>query len=145
MVYTISMADIVSCQHCAAKNRLTPSPEGQVPVCGRCATVLPWVVTATDASFQQELHSAIPVLVDFWAPWCGPCRLIAPVLEDLSRELAGQLKVVKLNVDENPVTSEVYRVQSIPLLILLRNSELVDSIVGAMPKAALLERLRPHM
>ncbi len=139
------MANIVSCKACKAKNRLKVSPQGQVPVCGRCSAALPWLVNATDSSFKQELRSAVPVLVDFWAAWCGPCRMIAPVLEGISSDLAGQLKIIKLNVDENPLTSGEYRVQSIPLLILFKNGDEVDTFVGALPKATMMQRLKPHL
>ena len=138
-------ADIVACPNCGAKNRLKTPPPGQLPVCGKCAHTLPWLVSATDASFASELDAAVPVLVDFWAPWCGPCRIIAPVLEEVSRDLAGQLKVVKLNVGENPATSSRYRAQSIPMLMVFKNGAAVDTFVGATPKGPLLQKLRPHL
>jgi thioredoxin 2 len=139
------MNDITVCTNCGAKNRLKAPPKGQLPVCGKCGQNLPWLVKADDASFATETDAAVPVLVDFWAEWCGPCRMIAPVLEDLSKELAGKLKIVKLNVDENPRTSEKFRVQSIPMLIVFKNGQAVDTFVGAMLKGAMLERLRPHL
>ena len=137
--------DIAKCQSCGAKNRLKIPPAGQVPVCGKCEANLPWLVNATDGSFQTEVSASVPTLVDFWAEWCGPCRMIAPVLEDLSKELAGKLKIVKLNVDENPVTSGQYKVQSIPMLLVFKEEQVVDTLVGAMPKGAMLERLKPHL
>jgi thioredoxin 2 len=139
------MNDITVCTNCGTKNRLKAPPTGQLPVCGKCGQNLPWLVKADDVSFTTETDAAVPVLVDFWAEWCGPCRMIAPVLEDLSRELAGKLKIVKLNVDENPQTSEKFRVQSIPMLIVFKNGQAVDTFVGAMNKGAMLERLRPHL
>ena len=136
---------IVACPACGAKNRLTSPPAGTLPSCGRCGTSLPWLVKGADATFEREVQSPVLVLVDMWAPWCGPCRMVAPVLEELSRELAGRLKVVKLNVDDNPVTASRYRVQSIPTLLLFRGGELVDQVVGAMPKGPLRQRLDPHL
>ena len=135
--------DIAVCSSCNAKNRLKIPPNGQLPVCGKCGAELPWLVKADDMTFSSEVDASIPVLVDFWAQWCGPCRVIAPVLEELSRELAGKLKIVKLNVDENPKTSQQYRVQSIPMLIVFKNAQVVDTFVGAMPKGAMLQRLTP--
>lgn len=137
--------DIAKCQNCGAKNRLKTPPAGQVPVCGNCGDALPWLVKASDTSFQTEVAASVPVLVDFWAQWCGPCRMITPVLEDLSRDLAGKLKIVKVNVDENPVISGQYKVQSIPMLLVLKGGQVVDTFVGAMPKGAMLERLKPHL
>ena len=139
------MSDIVICSNCGAKNRLKTPPKGQLPVCGKCGKELPWLVMGADATFAQELEAGVPVLVDFWAAWCGPCRIIAPVLEDLARELAGKLKVVKLNVDENPVVAGRFRVQSIPTLILFKDGKPVDTLIGAMPKGAMLQRLQPHL
>lgn len=99
-------------------------------------------VTVTDASFQADvLNSDLPVLVDLWAPWCGPCRIIAPVLEKLAGEYAGRLKIAKVNVDENPRTSGMFQVQGIPTLLLFRNGQLVDRIVGAAPEPMLRQKI----
>jgi len=136
---------IVACPACGAKNRLKVPPPGTRPTCGRCGEALPWLVPGTDASFQREVDAPGTVLVDMWAPWCGPCRMVAPLLEELSRELAGRLKVVKLNVDENPVTAGRYRVQSIPTLLVFQGGQLVDQVVGAMPKGPLRQRLEPYL
>jgi len=95
-------------------------------------------VKATDTSFEQEvLKSDTPVLVDFWAEWCGPCRMIGPSLEDIAKEMDGKLKVVKVNIDENPTTPSRYNVRSIPTLLLFKNGQVADQIVGAVPKAKL--------
>lgn len=136
---------VVPCANCGAKNRLKTPPEGQVPACGKCGSALPWLVDTGDETFAADLNTPLLVLADFWAPWCGPCRMVAPVLEDLSRELAGKLKVVKLNVDDNPRTAGRYGVQGIPLLVLLKDGLEVDRVVGAVPKGALMARLRPHL
>jgi thioredoxin 1 len=92
----------------------------------------------TDASFEADVvKSDIPVLVDFWAEWCGPCRMIAPVLEDLAKEYAGKIKIVKVNVDENSVSAATYGVRGIPTLLLFKNGQVVDTKVGALPKGQL--------
>jgi len=103
-------------------------------------------IEVTDDTFDQEvLQAAGPVLADFWAEWCGPCRMIAPVLEELSRELAGQLTVAKLNVDENPHITARYNVMSIPTLLLFKDGELKERLIGYMPKAKLEEKIRPYL
>ena len=95
-------------------------------------------VAVTDQSFDREvLHSSVPVLVDFWAPWCGPCQMVAPTLERLAEKYTGQVKIVKLNVDENPQTAQHYRAMSIPLLLLFKNGKVVDRLVGAHPQPAI--------
>ncbi len=100
-------------------------------------------VVVTDATFAREvLASPLPVLVDLWAPWCGPCRIIGPVVERLAREYAGQLKVAKLNVDENPQTAAQFHVQGIPTLLIFRGGQVVDRIVGAVPEPALRARIQ---
>src|SRR5580698_3311929 len=117
---------LIPCTNCGAKNRVPRSKldQGLKPVCGRCGTPLPAVsepLRVTDATFAAEVEgSALPVLVDAWAPWCGPCAAIAPVLEDLAVEMAGRLRIAKLNVDENPVTASRFQIRSIPSLLLFR-------------------------
>ena len=97
----------------------------------------------SDSSFQDEvLKSSIPTLVDFWAPWCGPCKSIAPVLDELAREYAGQLKVVKLNVDDNPRTPSTYNVRGIPNLVFFKGGEVVEQVVGAVPKDQLVTAIK---
>jgi thioredoxin 2 len=136
---------VVHCPQCGTSNRLkSPSPD-QAPICGKCKSSLPWILNASDISFRKELETATPVLVDFWAEWCTPCRMTAPVLEEVARDKAGQIKVVKVNVDQNPTTAGRFNVQSIPTLILFKNGQAVETLVGAMSKKALLDRLAPHL
>lgn len=139
------MSSIVACVECGAKNRLKPAPDGRVPACGKCGASLPWISQGSDANFSDELRSPVPVLVDFWAPWCGPCHMVAPVLEELSKEQRGKLKIVKLNIDENQQTSGRFRVMSIPTLILFQDGEPQETMVGALPKQALMQKLQPHL
>ncbi|MEA2403503.1 MAG: thioredoxin 2 [Thermoleophilaceae bacterium] len=103
------------------------------------------MVDASEARFDAELAASVPVVVDFWAPWCAPCKMIAPALEELAREHAGRLKVVRLNVDEAPATSAKYGVRGIPLLMLARDGNEVDRLVGAVPQKQIEAWLEPHM
>lgn len=102
------------------------------------------ITNVSDQNFSQETREGL-VLVDFWAPWCGPCKMIAPVLEELDQEIGDKVKIVKLNVDENQETAGQYGVMSIPTLIVFKNGEVVDKAVGYQPKEALAELLNKHM
>lgn len=100
------------------------------------------MINLSDVNFKQEVLNAEElVLVDFWAPWCGPCRMVGPILEEISREKAGKVKVVKVNVDENPNLSSEYNVMSIPTMIIFKKGQAVEEFVGAMPKAAIEKKL----
>lgn len=134
------MASIITCPSCGVKNRVGPVPRG-TPRCSRCKSPLPWIVPASESSFAAETQASVPVLVDFWASWCGPCRMVEPVLEQLAGERAGSLKVVKVNVDENPQLASRFQAMSIPLLVVIRDGEEVDRVVGALPKPQLEARL----
>jgi thioredoxin 2 len=138
-VYSRGMTIIV-CPSCGARNRLGPIASG-FPRCPRCKSELPWVVDADADSFTEETSASVPVVVDFWAAWCGPCRMISPVLEDLAGRHAGRLKIVKVDVDANPGLAARFGAQSIPLLVVIRSGREVDRIVGALPRAALEQRL----
>jgi thioredoxin 2 len=128
---------VVVCSNCHSKNRVPSAAEG-APRCGNCTSALPWIVDATEADFAEVADAAsIPVLVDMWAPWCGPCRQVSPVLETLATELAGRLKLVKVNADDAPHLSSRFDVTAIPTLILLDQGRVVDRQIGALPAVAL--------
>lgn len=133
---------IITCPSCAARNRVGAIERG-VPRCAKCKTTLPWVVDADTTTFADETAASVPVVVDYWAAWCGPCRMISPALEQLAEQHAGQLKVVKVDVDANPELASRAGARSIPLLVVLRDGQERDRIVGAMPRAALEQRLAP--
>ena len=145
---------IVTCPRCQARNRIRERSAGnQQPVCGRCGTPLEFAPQdqsnggkpsiVTDSSFEQELLRAgsTPVLVDCWAAWCTPCRMIAPILDELAAEANGRYLIAKLNVDENPQISDRFGIRSIPTMLIFKNGELIDTLVGALPKQAIAARL----
>ena len=133
---------IIGCPTCNARNRVSPIARG-VPRCSQCKSKLPWIVDADADTFAAETTASVPVVVDFWAEWCGPCRMISPVLEDLAKRHAGDLKVVKVDVDANRGLATRFGAQSIPLLVVIRDGQEIDRVVGALPRAALEQRLRP--
>lgn len=139
-----SSGTIVACPNCHTKNRVRATSSG-VPRCSVCQTLLPWIVEAGPDSFDEEIAASVAVLVDFWAPWCGPCRMVSPLVERLGAEHAGRLKVVKLNVDEAPAISARFGVQGIPLLVVIRDGSEVDRLVGAARLARLQAWLDPHL
>ena len=137
-------ATVIRCPHCQKQNRVRPVAAG-IPRCANCHQPLPWVVSSDESGFDAEIAASVPVLVDFWAPWCGPCRMISPVVERLANRYAGRLKVVKVNVDDNPNIAGRYRAMSIPLLVLFRDGGEVARQVGAVPEARLVGWLEPFL
>lgn len=140
---------IVPCKNCGTKNRIPRTRMKERPRCGKChaliavGTYYDRPVTISDNTFAEEVTSYPgPVLVDCWAPWCGPCRTVGPVLDQLASEYAGRIKIAKLNVDENPRTASQNAIQSIPTLLLFNQGKKVGQLVGAHPKAAIERHLK---
>ena len=127
---------VISCAVCGKRNRIPAAANG-APRCASCHGPLPWLVEAVGANFAGIVRSPLLVLVDLWAPWCGPCRTIGPLVEQTGKDLAGRLKVVKVNVDVAPEISQQFGVQGIPTLLLLRDGREVSRQVGALPGHAL--------
>lgn len=141
---------IIRCASCGALNRVPQEKldAGFAPVCGKCRTRLAigGVITVTDATFADQVEqSSVPVLVDMWAEWCGPCKMIAPIVDQIAQEMNGRLRVAKLNVDQNPLTASRFQIQSIPALLVMQDGREVDRIIGAQPKSAILKRLQPYV
>ena len=132
------------CANCGTRNRIGPSERG-APHCGNCGKPLAWVVDADESTFEVDTRAQPTVVIDLWAPWCGPCRFVSPILDELAHEYPGRLKVVKVNVDENQGLARRFDATSIPTLVVLRDGSVVDRIVGALPKAQLEARITPHL
>lgn len=139
---------LIRCAVCGATNRV---PHEKLdarlqPVCGRCGATLSVSskpLTVTDATFATEVEqSPLPVLLDAWAPWCGPCRMISPVVEELASQMTGRLRVGKLNVDENPSTAARFNIRSIPTLLVFNGGREIDRIVGVQPKSEIARRVQ---
>jgi len=146
---TTAASLVVECPSCGSRNRVSlTAAENKAPVCGRCKAVLPppsmKPIVVTDANYAQTIErSHLPVLLDLWAAWCGPCRLLAPTIEMLARELAGKVLVGKLDVDAHKRTAARFAVQGIPTLLILKNGREVDRLVGVQSREAILKRLQP--
>ena len=129
---------IVACPKCGRKNRVPSVASSGTPRCGHCGAPLPWITDGGDDTFAEIVEtSSVPVLVDLWAPWCGPCRMVSPALETLARDLGGRIKLVKVNVDDAPVVARRFSVQGIPTLVLMRGKDELARQVGAAPEHAL--------
>jgi len=127
---------VVTCPTCGKKNRIPVMAAGK-PQCASCKSPLPWIVDATDQTINSALDTKQLVLIDLWAPWCGPCRMVAPVLEQLAAKYAGRIKVVKVNVDDNPRAAQTYDARSIPTLVFAKDGAVVDRVIGAQPAPTL--------
>jgi thioredoxin 2 len=136
---------IVTCAECGTKNRVDERGGSMQPVCGKCGTSLPAVSTTpiivSDATFGEVLKATTPVLLDCWAPWCGPCRMLTPTIDALAAESGGKYVVGKLNVDENPSTASRFNISSIPTMLIFHQGQLVERLVGLQPKAAIAGKL----
>lgn len=141
---------VIGCSKCGAKNRVDETKlKSSEAKCGRCGEKLdaaaydskPAVIT--DQTFEREVmqEKGRPVLVDAWAPWCGPCRMIAPIIDQLAAESQGRYKISKLNVDENPQTASRYQIASIPTMLIFKDGQLIDRIIGLQSKPTIAERL----
>ena len=142
---------IVKCDSCGAKNRVRPDAAVErQPICGKCGAVLPAPsmepAIVTDANYADLVEaSSTPVLLDLWAAWCGPCRMLAPTIEGLARELSGRVMAGKLDVDANQRTAARFGVQSIPTLLILKDGREVDRLVGLQSREAILQRLKSYL
>jgi thioredoxin 2 len=133
----IGRTSIVTCPHCGKRNRV-PAAADSVPKCGNCHQFLPWMADAGDDDFEEVAErSPIPVLVDLWATWCGPCRMVSPALERLATDRAGEIKLVKVDVDAAPRLSQRFEVRAVPTLMVLRNGKVLARQPGAAPEPAL--------
>ena len=143
---------VVTCGNCGAKNRVDEARLATKEArCGRCGERLTGTgeheskpVTITDQTFEREVLQAggRPVLVDCWAPWCGPCRMVGPIMDQLAAESAGRYRIAKLNVDDNPQTASRFNIASIPTMLIFKDGKLIDRLIGAQPKQVITERLQ---
>jgi len=125
--------ELIRCPNCGRRNRV-PAAAAGTPRCGHCHQPLPWIVDAGDDTFAEIAEAAsVPVIVDLWAPWCGPCRMVSPALAQLAAEMAGRVKLVKVNVDDSPKLQQRFGVQAIPTLMVLRKGQVVVRRAGAAP------------
>ena len=139
-----SKISTLACANCGASNRIGPSERG-APHCGKCGKPLAWVVDANEASFEVEARAQPTVVIDLWAPWCGPCRFVSPILDELAHEYAGRLKVIKVNVDDNQGLARRFDAMSIPTMVVMRDGQVVNRIVGAAPKPQIESQIKPYL
>ena len=145
--------EIVVCTKCGSRNPVDPATAAeQLAKCGKCGTLLHLdstgntpLIVSDDTFARDVLEARGPVLLDCWAPWCGPCRIVGPIMEQLAAESNGRYRIAKLNVDENQRTASQFQIQSIPTMLIFRDGKLVDRLVGALPKPAIVARLQAHL
>ena len=141
------------CKKCGTKNRVPAAKIGQTAKCGKCKHPLDTKqlsmdtpIVATDANFEAEvIHSPLPVLLEFWASWCGPCQMLNPVIDQLARDWKGRARVAKLNMDENPYVASRFHVRSVPTLIIFDRGQLKDTVVGAASRGEIAKRMAPYL
>jgi len=134
---TTARTSIVTCPHCGKRNRV-PAAADSIPKCGNCHRPLPWIVDAGDDDFGEVAeHSPVPVLVDLWATWCGPCRMVSPAVERIATDRAGELKLVKVDVDAAPQLSQRFEIRAVPTLMVLRDGKVLARQPGAAPEPTL--------
>ena len=135
----------VRCPNCGRQNRVRPAASG-VPHCGACGATLPWLTESGEADYPAVVEqSALPVLIDFWAPWCGPCRVVSPIVEQIAQQSPGRLKLVKVNTDTAPNLSQRFGIRGIPTLVLLEHGKELARVTGALPAPALRNWVDSHL
>lgn len=142
------MTNLIKCSKCGATNRVQVGVK-QTAICGRCKKSLSGEskpIIVTDANFNVEVvNSKLPVLLDLWAEWCPPCRMLAPIIEEVALELAGKVCVGKLDVDKNPISASRFQARSIPTLVILKDGQELDRMIGLQSKEAILRRVLTHL
>ena len=144
---------VIRCAGCGARNRIPADKIGSTGKCGKCGgalatdgVLLDHALTVTDADFNtQVVQSPLPVIVDCWAPWCGPCKMIGPVMEQLAKEWRGRVRVCKLNVDDNQKTATQFQIRSIPTLLIFDGGGLRETLVGALPKQQIVQKMAAYL
>jgi len=144
---------LIRCASCRTKNRIPSDKAGMIAKCGKCGAAINTeellidnVVIVTDKDFDKwVIRSPLPVLIDCWAPWCGPCKMIGPIIEELASEYRGRVRVCKLNVDENPQVSSRFQIKSIPTMLIFDNGQLKESLVGALPKQQIVQKMALYL